>query len=241
MRLEASYRRKTLSLSAECGEWIDRRRTPRRDVTRQRCDRGERDRRRADRDGIDDADAKQKRAEQPRHTERTEESSDQARGAQHHALAEDEPDEVFAPSAKGRPYADFVRALHHSMGEHALDANRREQERHAGKYTEEPGPQAIRRPRVSLELVDRSHIPDRLISVNADEGTPDGVTQPIRIGGRTHDESGKHRWYLIDRHIGEGRSRRSSNGVRRSSAMTPTTVHGISSVVPGRVSCIRRC
>ncbi len=108
----ASYGRKTISLSAERRHGIDCGGPPRRDVTRERCDRREHHGRCADRDWVDGVDAKQERTEQPCHTERTQESNEEAGSAQRRSLTEDEPHEVSGPSAKRRPNADLVRAPH---------------------------------------------------------------------------------------------------------------------------------
>src|SRR5688572_21824394 len=121
------------SFGSERDRRIDAQRAPHGDPVGEQCDNRQHHRGGGERRGIHRADSEHERSEIPRGHERGGKARGHTDRDELAPAAQNQPHDVAAPGAERDAYADLARALRYAVRHHAVESNRREQHRNAGK------------------------------------------------------------------------------------------------------------
>ncbi len=121
------------SPGAERGQRVQTRRAPGRQIRRQQGDRHQEGGNRRERRGIERPDAEEQRAQRWREGGGRRRAESQSGQCQRRALADDHRDDVGCAGPYGQADSDLVGPLRHRIRDHAVDADRGQQQRDCGE------------------------------------------------------------------------------------------------------------
>ncbi len=104
------------------------------------------------------------------------------------SIKQHEPQHLFALRAEGDADAELGGALRHEVGEHAVEADRGEQEREHGKGEDHGGGKAGVAEGVADDLVDGEHVGYGQLGIEGSDLLLDGNGEGERIGGGVDGE-----------------------------------------------------
>ena len=144
---------------------------------------GDRERRQIER-----ADAVEHAANRARDEHRRHETDDDA-GRQHRqAVPDDESDRPAAARAERHPQSDLARALADGVRQHAVNAERGQEQRGAGKQRQQRGAHPRQEHGARQDLIHRAQIVDRLLGIHRPDGAANGRGERDRVAlGSRHD------------------------------------------------------
>src|SRR5579862_9076789 len=141
------------SLVSQRHHWIHAHRTPRRDVAGTQCNSHQNDRDARERDWIRYAYTIELAGHQPRESKRREYADASADGCKSRAFANDHLQNIFSLRAERHANADFIHALAHQVGNHAVYSNRREQQRQQRECSQQNHGKALRAHRTRHDFI----------------------------------------------------------------------------------------